>query len=196
MKMSVCRKVVALVMVLFTLFCWGCGSKQARYYMLSSAHGLAPVSADGRTITVGVGPVHLPDYLMRPEIVTRPDGSRVKVGEFDRWAEPLDETMLRVLIEDLSGMFPGASFLSHPWNRATPIDYRISVDVISFEQQPDGKVLLGAVWKLQDGDGRAVRTERTSLTAQVDGEGYGPIVSAMNKAMAQLSEEIARALPD
>jgi len=187
-------KIVTLLVIMAALLCLSCGSKQAQHYMLSSTPGLSPVSSGEKAITVGVGPVNLPDYLMRPEIVTRTSGSEVTLAEFNRWAEPLDETMVRVLVGDLSGLLPGANVFGYPWSSTTLIDYRVTIKVMSFEQPPDVKVHLVEAWRVQDGEGETVRTGETRLTAGVDGEGYGPIVSAMNTVLAQLSEEIAGAL--
>jgi uncharacterized lipoprotein YmbA len=148
--------------------------------------------AGGEPFTVGVGPVGLPDYLQRPEIVTRQGEGEVMLAEFHRWAEPLDETVARVLVDNLSNLLPNADLLSYPWNRTTPVDYRITVDVTSFEQQPKGEVLLAATWSLRDGEGKVLRKEENMITAEVSGEGYKAIISAMNAALAELSEEIAR----
>jgi len=57
-------------------------------------------------------------------------------------------------------------------------------------------VSLAADWRLRDGEGKNVRTEKAAFTAAVDGKGYEAIVSAMNAALAQLSEEIAGALSE
>ena len=53
-------------------------------------------------ISLGVGPVRLPGYLDRREIVTRVAQSRFDVSENDRWAEPLDENFTHVLAQNLS----------------------------------------------------------------------------------------------
>lgn len=187
---------VALLLIAVALLCGNCGSKQARYYMLSSTSGPGRASSSAGPITVGVDPVDLPDYLRRPEIVTRPGDSAVKFAEFDRWAEPLEETVLRVLAEELSGLLPGANILVFPWSRATQLDYRISVDIKIFGLQPDGKVHLTANWRVLGGKGGTLSSEETSLAAEVAGEGYGAIVSAMDVTLARLSEAIALSLPD
>jgi uncharacterized lipoprotein YmbA len=162
--------------------------------MLSSSPDLEPFSEMAEPLTVGVGPVSLPDYLMRPEIVCRPGASEIALAEFDRWAEPLDETVARVLLDNLSRVLPDAGLLSYPYNRTTPVDLRLEVDVKSFEQQPDGAVLLAAAWSLFDREGKMLRKEETRITAGVSGEGYPAVVSAMNAALAELSEKLAQAL--
>src|SRR5207245_3850273 len=62
-----------------------------RFYVLPSLTGAetaslsSPVKPD---LTVGVGPVTLPPYLDRPQIVTRASRAKLELGEFDQWAAP------------------------------------------------------------------------------------------------------------
>jgi uncharacterized lipoprotein YmbA len=102
--------------------------------------------------------------------------------------------MVRVLAENLSDLLPEARVIGYPWSVATPFDYRITVNVKSFEQRPDGKVNLSAVWRILDGDGKVLDTGKADLTSEVEGKGYEAIVYAMNTALTRLSEELASAL--
>ena len=61
-------------------------SDPARFYVLTEAPrstGAAPPAEPGREATVGVGPVSLPGYLDRIQIVTR-RGAQLEVAELDR----------------------------------------------------------------------------------------------------------------
>ena len=102
--------------------------------------------------------------------------------------------MSRVLFDNLSNLLPGANLLSHPWNRAIPVDFRITVEVTGFEQQADGAVLLAVNWNLLDGNGKMLAKEKARIRVAVPDQSYQAVVSAMNAAMAELSGEIASAL--
>ena len=68
----------------------GCGrSIPPRFYVLSPLPRGQQVSAPDKPLVIGIGPVELPPYLDRPQIVSRPDANRIALAEFDRWAEPL-----------------------------------------------------------------------------------------------------------
>ena len=80
----------------------GCASSPpTRLYVVPSltdtatAPPLAP-----HDLTLGVGPVTLPPYLDRPQIVTRAGRARLILAEFDQWAAPLQDTVARVLAEN------------------------------------------------------------------------------------------------
>src|SRR5262249_45023810 len=51
------------------------------------------------TVSIGVGPVIMPSYLDRTQIVTRTAADQLDLANFHRWAEPLQEGIVRVLAE-------------------------------------------------------------------------------------------------
>ena len=89
----------------------GCGgTKPANFYVLTplaDASAIAP--APGMNdLTVGIGPLRMPDYLQRPQMVTSGGGSEVTVDEFHRWAGSVYEDFLRVLTMNLSALLPSS----------------------------------------------------------------------------------------
>jgi uncharacterized lipoprotein YmbA len=54
-----------------------------------------------------IGPVDIPQYLVRPQIVTQDDGGMMNIAQFDRWGESLDAGISRLIIEELNLMLPG-----------------------------------------------------------------------------------------
>ena len=54
-------------------------------------------SSDSDQGGVGVGPIRLPSYLDRDQMVTRVTQNRFAVAENDRWAEPLEDNFALVL---------------------------------------------------------------------------------------------------
>src|SRR5262249_1018239 len=62
-----------------------------RYYVLSPTAPREPTpSVAASSVAVGVGPVLIPGYLDRVQIVTRDANDEVAVAMYDRWAEPLE----------------------------------------------------------------------------------------------------------
>ena len=52
-------------------------------------------------IVIGIRPIDFPKYLDRQQIVSRTNGHRLKLAEFDRWAEPLGWSFARALAENV-----------------------------------------------------------------------------------------------
>jgi uncharacterized protein len=173
----------------------GCASQPSRFYLLSAAANTetaSPGTSGQQGPTIGVGPVTLPRYVDRPQIVTRTSPYELKLAEFDRWAEALDTNFTRVLAENLSILLPTARVVMSPWPRAIPIDYQVTVDVTHFLSQVGGDSLLIADWTLFKGEGQDALTSGTSrFSASPAGQDYAAIVAAMSQTVASLSREIA-----
>jgi uncharacterized protein len=176
----------------------GCASQPSRFYLLSATPNTetaAPATSGQQGATIGVGPVTLPRYVDRPQIVTRTSPYELKVAEFDRWAEALDTNFTRVLAENLSILLPTARVVMSPWPRAIPIDYQVTVDVTHFLSQVGGDSLLIADWTLFKGEGQdALTSGRSRFSASPGGQDYAAIVAAMSQTVASLSREIATAV--
>jgi uncharacterized lipoprotein YmbA len=173
----------------------GCASQPSRFYLLSALANpeiASPGTSGQQSPTIGVGPVTLPRYVDRPQIVTRTSPYEIKLAEFDRWAEALDSNFTRVLAENLSILLPTARVVMSPWPRATPIDYQITVDVTHFLSQVGGDSLLIADWTLFKGEGQdALTSGRSRFSASPGGQDYAAMVAAMSQTVASLSREIA-----
>ena len=178
----------------------GCASETppTRLYVLSSLSDAEPASqaaAGNREVALGVGPINLPEYLDRLEIVTRTTQNKLRLGEFDQWGEPLEQNFAAVLAENLSILVPTEQVAVFPWERSTMIDYEIAVRVIRFEVKAGGESMLIARWSIIEEGGREpILVKRSSYTAPVQGSGYEATVWAMNDNLADLSRDIATAL--
>jgi uncharacterized lipoprotein YmbA len=194
------QRMLALVAAVLgtSLMVGGCASQPSRFYLLSAlpdAETAALATSGEQGPTIGVGPVTLPGYLDRPQIITRTSPYELQLAEFDRWAESLDANFSRVLADNLSLLIPASRVVIPPWPRATPIDYQITVDVTHFLSQSGGESLLIADWMLFKGEGQQVlMSGKSRFSAATGGQDYAAIVAAMSQTVASLSREIAAAI--
>lgn len=188
------------VMLLAATLVAGCaGSGASRFYQLQplAAGSSNPhPAAAGRSTVVGVGPVSIPEYLDRPQIVTRTVGNELRLAEHHRWAESLEDNFARVLAENLSALLPGDYVVALPWPGAARLTYQVSVKVVQFDSSATGSVRLRADWSVLEGNGSgkvlAMRQSNIRLTA--DGNDYEALVAAQSRALAELSRQIAGAV--
>ena len=187
-----------LVFILsFLLF--GCASSApTQFYMLTplSKSDIEPLGAAfGQDLAIGVGPMELPDYLDRPQIVTQLGPNEYKLAPFDNWSEPLKDNVRDVLAENLALLIPTERIALFPWKRDRQINYQVTVRVIRFDRSVDGDSVLTARWRLLDGDGKAELVVRTkTYTVPPNGPDYSATVAAMNQTLAELSRDIATAI--
>jgi uncharacterized lipoprotein YmbA len=173
-------------------------SKSTRFYLLESMD-TATVDATGSLetaqLSIGVGPVSIPSYLDRPQIVTRIDGHELLVDDFHQWAEPLKVSITRVMAENLTVSTGVRNVHRHPWARAVAIDIKTAIDVLRFDADAQGLVTLSAVWRIVYPESqRQLIEKRSTITLQTNGKDTAQVVEAMSAALATLSQEITAAL--
>jgi len=187
-----------LVLLGCVLLLAGCArTASVSYYQLSAQETARniPVGAEAGKMVLGIGPVRLPEYLDRPQIVARQSATRLQLADSHRWAEPLSENIPRVLGENLSALLGTERILLHPWPISRATDYQLLVEVLHFENESDGAARLVALWSVKGKDGAIVLPERRSSlvvpAASRDQEGH---VAALNAALGSLCREIAQEL--
>jgi len=153
-----------------------------------------PATVAAQSPVVGVGPITLPKYLDRPQIVTRVGRHQLAIGEFDRWAEPLQDNISRVLAENLARLVPTDHILLHPWPRSATVDYQVSMEVLQFDGWLGGESTLLARWSILDGAERELFNRMVHLHAPSGGQGYEAMVVVMNQMIETLSRDIATAI--
>ncbi len=183
----------------FLIVIAGCAgsSAPARLYVLTPVPeaAAAPLGAavpGGPAL--GVGPVRLPGLLDQPQIVTRRGADEIDRGEFDRWAEPLAESVPRILAENLAALRKTERVALFAWDPAPSVQYQVVVDVMRFDGAMGGDVVLDARWRILATDGQELSVNRSVLTHPTGRAGYPAVVAAMSRTLGALSREIAATL--
>jgi uncharacterized protein len=199
MMVSRIFKPVLLVLCVLLAPLGGCaGTPPSKFYMLESiSHGPAPqgtVTLD-QAVAIGLGPVRLPDYLDRPQIVTRTDQNTVQLAEFERWAEPLSSNVPRTLAENLVLLLQNDSVVLYPWPGSIEVTYQVVVEVNRFDGILGDKALLEAQWSVLGKKGKSVlRLKRSTFVEPAGGSSLGALVAAQSRTLENLSREIALVL--
>jgi uncharacterized protein len=147
---------------------------------------------------LGLDPVTLPAYLDRPEIVTRAGSHQVRLGEFDKWVEPLQPMFRRLLEERLREATGAREVVSLPPRDGAPEPrHAVAVEVERFDADEEGRVLLDARWRVyQPATGRTVESGRDAIQVQgAPPPDYPALVAAMGRAVGQLADVVAMAVP-
>jgi uncharacterized lipoprotein YmbA len=143
-------------------------------------------------LTLGLGPVTVPPYLERPEIMTRVADNELRPSPVDRWAAPIGTQIARTLSHDLTAQLGLDRVVLHPWYSASEFAAVVEVDVYRFEITADGKALLVARWRVRPPKGR-VRSNTFVRTESAQG-GMEAAVGAMSRAVEGLAAEISTAV--
>ena len=192
-------KKVTLVVTFTTLLLIGCGSSTQRveFYTLNPLSGIqagANTPATDQMLSIGVGPVGIPEILDRPQIVTRSGPNKLNIDEFNRWASRLDESVAQVLAENISLLLATDQVAVYPWPTDFKPRYKIELEIRYFEGQWGKDVVLEAIWSVSGRQSQQTHIKRKSvinepLSPEPD---YAALVAAHSRAIAQLSREIVK----
>jgi uncharacterized lipoprotein YmbA len=168
-----------------------------RFFLLTSARqgeAAASLGPERSGVSLGVGPVVVPSYLDRPQMVTRVEANQLRISETDRWAEPLRSSVPRVLSESLGRDLDTNRVVIFPWYRVA-LDYQVKIELLRFEPSSKGEVILEALWAISNPKtDRPLATRSTTLRRAVDPADADAVAASMSALLADLSREIAAAI--
>ena len=185
-----------IVLALCTITLAGCLSPRrddSKFFVLSPV-GADPTNLGTRQILVGLGPIKMPAYLDRQEVVTRVAPNRLELSGQDRWADPLDSDFTRVLAQNLASDLGTQRITFFPWYNTTIVDYQVKVNVYRFESDKDGKVDLTAHWQVLSGTGKLLIVHDSTYMETSKPGDTSDSAAAMSRALGRLSREIASAI--
>jgi len=164
------------------------------YYILTPVAAGPTPPALGTGLTIGLGEIHLPDYLDRREMVTRVDANRLNIAANDLWAEPLNAAVRSVLNENLAQLLGRVRMVNYPWYSSTHVDYAVAINASNFQCDTRGQCLLDAQWNISNQAGQMVRQGHSALTVAADSDAASAQAAALSQALGQMSRQIADAL--
>ena len=186
---------------LFVAGCVGGTSNPSRHYTLNPLEpGPGAVAAPVVSVLT-VGPVVIPEYLDRPQIVTRSGSNELILNEFNRWGEDLDKEVSQLIVTDLSERLGAGGIAVFAW-RAVPLTtvknvYRVAVDFSRFDGTPGKDIVLKATWRLfrkQGGGEEQVLAKEVVLVEAVSGNSYEDLVAAMAKGLRRFTALMSDAI--
>jgi len=198
MNISFCRRAL-VTLGAFLIFSAGCASsKPARFYTLAASGPSETKSLSdpsSHDLAIGIGPIVFPEYLDRPQIVTRAGRNELKIAEFHRWAGSLQDEFCRALAENLSALLSTDRVSIYPWKSFVPIDYQVDLYVTRFDGEIGGNIILSSRLSILGGKGKKVLlSKKSTFSESAEDESYESLVAAQNRALAHLSVEIVKAI--
>ena len=162
-----------------------------RFFVLSPAVPPDGAAVAEPALVVAVGPVRLPDYLLRPELVRRAGPNQLEPSRVDRWAEPLDRALLRVLCLDLAALLPHSSIVPFPVAPSDKPALQVELELTAFEGDRAGHVRLEGRMYLRDlAHGSRVAREFRLERAAANGE-TPELVATLSSMLSELAAVIA-----
>jgi uncharacterized protein len=184
-----------------------CSSTSApqRYYRLPSeppsAEEAAPRAAAGAgAVWELASALPMPELLERDTLFVEEGAAGIRLLHGHRWAEPLRDTLPRLLRDDLArwvpGLWTGTTGPSAPNVQNTPLAGRVQVELLALQGSlPRRQVALAARWVVTtagaSAEPRAYRTDEIVPWTDASPES---LVVAQRVAMWRLAQRIAASL--
>lgn len=168
----------------------------SKFYLLTPSSGGAPTPSAaqgaGGDLVIGLGPIKLPPYLDRPEMVTRSAPNRIVLSKEDRWGESLQNGFTSVMARDVAAQAGTSHVVLFPWYNTVHVDLQVATDVYRFETDGQGNAQLSARWTILDSTGKNILyTVQTDLTERYKPDDTTDAVAALSRTVGDLSGQIA-----
>jgi uncharacterized lipoprotein YmbA len=173
---------------LFTLLLYGCGtSPLPDYYLLTP--NAQPASGASSDLIIGVGPIEVSDFLERPQIAIHSGTNRLEVDELNRWAEPIDRAVIRVMALNLAALLGTEKITGFPWRRDDRPDLAIRIAILALDHR-QGQAILGVSWVLVDIESEQPVHQELKRYQQPSSNEPGLLAAAYSDLLAELAADI------
>jgi uncharacterized lipoprotein YmbA len=165
----------------------GCGTTpENRYYTLSVEPSKDLTAPARRPEQLSLAKIRLPGITDRPQLVVRTGAQTVDIREFDRWAEPLDQLVPRILARDLA-LREGTPNPNVP-------ERRLFVTIDEFSADSAGpSQLTGRWWTLDPNEDSAKKRERPfAFSWPAEAKDGSEVAASMSALLGLLADDIAR----
>jgi len=171
----------------------GCAGTTDQFYRLSPDGELPAARAAGEAaLPIGLGPVKLPDYIDRAELVFQSAENRFEIPPDHRWAGSLGDSVTEVLAADLGHRLNSAAVYAYPWDPSHAPRYSIPVRIRQFHAVSGGDAILDVSWEIRDPASSTTRQFGSEVFEEaLMEEGYDGVVAAQNRLLGRLADAIA-----
>lgn len=185
------KKIFLWLVLLQCTITAGC-STSTHYYVLHTLEVPAGETVNSHNITVGLEAIDLPAYIDQTRMIRRTGRNTLAVAENAKWSEPLEAGVQRIITANLAGLWPGAQVEQMPWPRGLKPDFRLRVNVVNFDSNSNGSVLLSGSWSIEKSKNHQAPIRYTyHFDVPSQGQAYADIAATMSEALAELTRHIA-----
>ncbi|MFU8763789.1 MAG: membrane integrity-associated transporter subunit PqiC [Haliea sp.] len=173
-----------------------CGSSPQHNFYLLSAESRG--GASGQSPSLGIGPIEIPEYLNRNSLVYSRGSNQLHIANFERWAEPLEDGIQRVLGLNLAAQLGTQNIRPHPWQRTDTPAYAVQLWVLSLDAAGQEAELV-VEWRVsRPGESAPLERRISRLSQPLPGPEWqaADAAGAYSKLLQALSAEIAAVIRD
>lgn len=138
--------------------------------------------------------IELPQYLKDPRMVVRPTPHTIEFREFDRWGEPLEDGVARVLALNLQEQSNDSIHSIFPNRRKDDLRWDLAVSFSCFERISNDRVSVRSKWTAKERNGLTFSDSFSFEHFLPVSGGESDELDAYNLAIYKLSKNILEKL--
>jgi uncharacterized lipoprotein YmbA len=167
-----------------------------RSFVLTSLPGTEQAAQTSGGLTVGVGQVKLPSYLLNSSLAIRRGTNEIDYSASAVWAERLDAGIQRTLAANLATLLHTDGIRLSAW-QSEDVLAEVYVAIDQFDVDSDGRAALIARWRIRSlGGAKTVKSGASRF------ERHGPppdtaptgAVDSLSGLLGEFSQELAQEL--
>lgn len=171
--------------------------RPTRLYQLTALASDASRTDLGRETltTIGIGPMSFPEYLNRPQILTRAGRSELQAAPFAIWAAPLKDNVMGVILDNVVQLTGSEAVYLFPWRADQAPSFQLQMAIDRFDAERNGEAVLVVRWEWLGGDGKPLMARRRSVLRQgVEGDSDDAVVAALSRLIEDYSRTVVARL--
>jgi len=182
------------------LLCGGCANTpKSNFYVLNPQVRNVPElknSAKAKEATIVFNHIQSPKYLDWPLVVTRDSSYKLKVSEFNRWAEPLRDSFRNTVARNLSIILQNPKIGYTRQMNARLVDFYIDINIITMDGVLGESARLTVQWNVYRNSNHPdiAGTRISTYAAEVNGSSYEDYVIAQSQLAADFTLDLAKRL--
>lgn len=160
-----------------------------QFYLMRAVAKPAKIAKAEIRQDINLSPFALPAYLGRNQIVSLDGGAKMEISEFNRWGELPAMGFIRAFAQNIESVAP-FSVRIYPevsFNKSAP---NLTLYIADFIGEIDGELKLCGAYRMASAK-LDKKLEQHFCIVEKSGKDYTSYVSAMNRAIAKLSEMVA-----
>lgn len=192
--------IIKFVITFAFLLLAGCGSLDvlepradtSQFYVLGYTDKSPGPALGDRQLAIAIGPATLARHLDQPQIVRYRENNKVAYAERDRWAEPLEDNINRVLVLCLGDTLDTSQIGLLSMMGSAKTDYRVGYHVYRYGARADETVELQVAWWIESVSGeRLVFTEQSYTIPDGGSANTSAYVKALQQVVVNWAKDVA-----
>lgn len=141
---------IRFLMLIFLLLCSSCiqigGDKPATHHYLLKSMDSKNANISSKNLNIELKIIDFPGYLDQKNIITFNQDNSVNIASSARWAEPLQDNLIRIMRKNLYILLPEAIISVNPWEQTPPGATQVKLLINNFTGKFGKEVDIDINW--------------------------------------------------